>query len=171
MLYIGVIGANECTQEIYSIAEKVGSLIAEKSAVLVCGGRMGVMEAASKGAKKSNGKTIGILPGLNRNEANDYIDYPIATGIGQARNLIVVLNSDAIIAVGGEFGTLSEIALALKHGIPVVALNSWSLEKIYDGKEIDNFLRVDKAEEAVMKAFELAQKKSHKKRFNHGRST
>jgi len=159
MLYIGVIGANECNQKIYDIAEKVGSLIAEKSAVLVCGGRMGVMEAASKGAKKSNGKTIGILPGLNRNEANGYIDYPIASGIGQSRNLIVVLNSDAIIAVGGEFGTLSEIALALKHGIPVVALHSWSLEKIYDGKEPIQFFPVDTAEEAAIKAFELAQKK------------
>lgn len=159
MLYIGVIGANECSQKIYDVAEKVGSLIAEKSAVLVCGGRMGVMEAASKGAKKSKGKTIGILPGLYRNEANDYIDYPIATGIGQARNLIVVLNSDAIIAVGGEFGTLSEIALALKHGIPVVALHSWSLEKIYDGKETVQFFPVGTAEEAVIKAFELAQKK------------
>ncbi len=166
MLYIGVIGANECNQKIYDIAEKVGSLIAKKSAVLVCGGRMGVMEAASKGAKKSNGKTIGILPGLNRNEANDYIDYPIATGIGQARNLIVVLNSDAIIAVGGEFGTLSEIALALKHGIPVVALNSWSLEKIYDGKETVHFSPVNNAEEAVIKAFELAQKKENIKEIS-----
>jgi uncharacterized protein (TIGR00725 family) len=145
--------------QVYNIAEKVGSLIAGKSAVLVCGGRMGVMEAASKGAKKSNGKAISILPGLNRNVVNDYIDYPIATGIWQGRNLIVVLNSDAIIAIGGEFGTLSEVALALKHGIPVVTIHSWSLEKIYDGKENVHFFPVNKAEEAVIKAFELAQKK------------
>jgi len=159
MLYIGVIGANECNQKIYNIAERVGNLIAEKSAVLVCGGRGGVMEAAAKGARKSKGKTIGILPGLNRNEANDYIDYPIATGIGQARNLVVVLNSDAIIAVGGEYGTLSEIALALKHGISVVAVGSWALEKICDDKDTNNFFPVNTAEEAVQRAFELAQQK------------
>lgn len=159
MLSIGVIGANECNQEIYNLAERVGSLIAEKSAALVCGGRRGVMEAAAKGAKKFKGKTIGILPGLNRNEANNFIDYPIVTGIGQARNLIVVLNSDAIIAIGGEYGTLSEIALALKHGISVVALSSWALEKICDEKGMNNFFPVNTAEEAVHKAFNLAQQK------------
>lgn len=165
IMNIGVIGANECNQEIYNIAERVGNLIAEKSATLVCGGRGGVMEAAAKGAKKFKGRTIGILPGLNQNEANDFIDYPIATGIGQARNLIVVLNSDAIIAVGGEYGTLSEIALALKHGISVVALGSWALEKICDEKDINNFFPVDTAEEAVHKAFDLAQQKKDLKKI------
>jgi hypothetical protein len=157
---IGVIGNSVCSRETYEKAVKIGSLIARKGAALVCGGRSGVMEGAAEGTLKNDGTTIGILPGLNRHEANQFIKYPVATGIGQARNLVVVLNSDAVIAVEGEYGTLSEMALALKHGISVVSLNSWALDKISLDQNIDQlFFSVDTAEEAVEKACELAEKR------------
>ena len=153
VIYIGVAGGNTCPSKVYILAEQVGTLIAKARATLVCGGKMGVMEAATKGAKKSGGVTIGILPSARREEANDFIDYPICTGLGQARNLLVVLNSDVLIAIGGEYGTLSEIALALKHNIPVVSLDSWELDKIYD--KMDDFHQAKTAKEAVDLALEL----------------
>lgn len=155
-MYIGVIGGSRCDKETYQQAKKVGSLIAQNNAALICGGRGGVMQAAAEGAAEQGGTTIGILPGLNKEEANPFIKIPIATGIGQARNLVVVLNSDVVIAVGGEFGTLSEIALALKHGIKVVSLGSWSLDQISADIGTENlFFSVSSAEEAVEKAFDL----------------
>lgn len=153
-LYIGVVGENDCSEEIYIIAEKVGYKIAESGSILVCGGKSGVMEATAKGVKKNGGTTIGILPSSTKEEANDFIDFPICTGLGQARNLLVVLNCDVLIAIGGEYGTLSEIALALKHNIPVVSLNSWSLDKIYS--EIKNFYQTKTPEEAVERALKLS---------------
>lgn len=107
------------------------------------------MEAAAKGAQAGGGIAIGILPGFSRSEANPFIQYPICTGLGQARNLLVVLNSNVLIAVGGEFGTLSEIALALKHGIPVIGLRSWGIEKLFDNAEEQGFYPVATAAEAV----------------------
>ncbi len=124
---ISVIGGAEGEPEILRDAEAVGRGIAEAGAVLVCGGRTGVMEAASKGASEAGGSVVGILPTLSPADANPYVDYAVATGIGEARNLAVVASGDAIIAIGGEWGTLSEIAHARKLGRSVVAIQSWTL--------------------------------------------
>jgi uncharacterized protein (TIGR00725 family) len=129
---IGVIGESEATEENYSYAYEVGKLIGKSGAALVCGGLSGVMEAACKGAKETGGLTIGILPMLEKGGANPYVDIPIPTGIGYARNVIVVRSSDAIIAVGGKYGTLSELGFALDGGVPVIGLNTWRL-KDYKG--------------------------------------
>ena len=121
-MFVGVIGASRCDEELYRIAERVGELLAERGCVIVNGGLGGVMEASAKGAKKKNGLTVGILPGGSRREANPYIDIAIATNMGHARNVIIAHTCDALIAVGGEYGTLSEIAIALKLGKKVVAI-------------------------------------------------
>ncbi|HZK49650.1 MAG TPA: TIGR00725 family protein [Thermoleophilia bacterium] len=128
-LYISVIGAGQATAQEYAVAEEVGRLVAEAGAVLVCGGLGGVMAAAARGAKEAGGRTLGILPGHDRSEANDYLDMVVTTGMGHARNLAVVSSGDAVIAVGGEFGTLSEIGLAAKVHRPVVVLNGWRLQR------------------------------------------
>jgi uncharacterized protein (TIGR00725 family) len=124
---ISVIGAAEGDQEILGDAEEVGRRIAEAGAVLVCGGRTGVMEAASRGAAEAGGTVVGILPTLSPADANPYVTHAVATGIGAARNLAVVASGAAVIAVGGEWGTLSEIAHARKLRRPVVAIQSWTL--------------------------------------------
>jgi hypothetical protein len=119
---IGVIGSGEADSKLYQLAEEVGREIARAGAVLICGGLGGVMEACAKGAKKQGGITVGILPGMDRDEANEFIDIKIVTAMSHARNAIIARSADALIAVGGEFGTLSEIALGLKMGRPVVIL-------------------------------------------------
>jgi uncharacterized protein (TIGR00725 family) len=124
---ISVIGAAQGEEEILGDAEEVGRRLAEAGAVLVCGGRTGVMEAASKGATGAGGTVVGVLPSVSTDDANPYVTHAIATGIGQARNLTVVASGPAVIAVGGEWGTLSEIAFARKLGRPVVAIQSWIL--------------------------------------------
>lgn len=125
---IAVCGPNEPNAEEIALAEQVGALIGHAGYPLVCGGRGGVMAAACRGAKAAGGVTIGILPSYDPTEANEWVDYPIPTGLGHARNAVVVASGEAIIAVGGGFGTLSEIALALKLGKPVIALGSWELD-------------------------------------------
>jgi uncharacterized protein (TIGR00725 family) len=125
---ISVIGAGQGEEELLRDAEEVGRRIAEAGAVLVCGGRTGVMEAASKGASEAGGTVVGILPTLSPGEANPYVTHVVATGIGEARNLAVVASGAAVIAVGGEWGTLSEIADARKIGRPVIAMQSWTLQ-------------------------------------------
>ncbi len=109
-------------------AEAVGRAVAEAGAVLVCGGLGGVMEAACRGAHAGGGLTVGILPGRDRGEANGHVDVAIPTGLGEARNVLVVRSADAVVALAGEFGTLSEIAFALQAGIPVVGLDTWELD-------------------------------------------
>jgi uncharacterized protein (TIGR00725 family) len=146
-MIVSVIGAGSCSPDIYKTAEKVGSLIAQRGAVLVTGGLFGVMEAASKGARDAGGITVGILPGSEKNEANKYVMIPITTGLSHARNVIVVRSSDVVIAVSGEYGTLSEIAIALKLGKPVVGIQTW--------ENIEGVISVATPEEAVNKAFEL----------------
>ena len=128
-MLISVIGESKATDQNYSIAKKVGVLIARSGATLVCGGLDGVMEAACKGAKSAGGSTIGILPGLSKNEANQWIDIPICTGLGDARNIVVVRTGSAVIAIGGAYGTLSEIGHALSDGKPIFALNSWEITR------------------------------------------
>jgi uncharacterized protein (TIGR00725 family) len=124
-------------------AEEVGRLLAERGAMVVCGGLGGVMEAACRGARAGGGTTIGILPGLSRSDANPFVDVVIPTGLGEARNALVVRAADAVIALGGGYGTLSEIALALKAGKRVVGLGTW---------EIEGVLAVEDAEAAVAAA-------------------
>jgi uncharacterized protein (TIGR00725 family) len=124
---VSVIGASEGEAEVLRDAEEVGRRIAEGGAVLVCGGLTGVMEAASRGAAEAGGTVVAVLPTLEPADANPYVTYAVATGTGHARNLAVVASGDAVIAVGGEWGTLSEIAFARKLDRPVVALDSWPL--------------------------------------------
>lgn len=143
---IAVIGAGIADEPILKIAEEVGRLIARRKAILICGGLGGVMEAAARGAKSEGGLTVGILPQLHKNEANPYIDIPVATGFGEGRNVIIARTADAMVAVGGEYGTLSEIAFGLKMGKPVIGVNTW---------DIRGLIRAKDAEEAVQKTFEL----------------
>jgi uncharacterized protein (TIGR00725 family) len=154
-MYIGVIGQSQCNEQIASMAEEVGRLIAQGGAVLVCGGMGGVMEAASRGAREAGGLTVGILPGLARSEANPYISVAIPTGLGAARNLLVVRSSDVLIAISGGYGTLTEIAFALHFNKHVIGLDTWELNR--DGKSINNIIMVKTAGEAVSRAFELGR--------------
>jgi hypothetical protein len=126
-LQIGVLGASACKPDIEELAYQVGAEIARQGAVLLCGGLGGVMEAAARGAREHGGTTVGILPGLSAEEANPFIDLRIVTHIGHARNVVLVRSSDAVIAVSGGYGTLSEIAIALKIGIPCIGLRTWDL--------------------------------------------
>jgi len=143
---IAVIGGRRTEKALLSEAEEAGRLIARRGATLVCGGLGGVMEAASKGAKSEGGLTVGILPHNDSKEANQYIDFPVATGLGIGRNVIIARTADALIAVGGEYGTLSEIAFALQMGKPVVGIKTWDIKGV---------ISVENAGEAVNKVFEL----------------
>jgi uncharacterized protein (TIGR00725 family) len=154
---ISVCGPNDATQEEYATAIEVGRGIAESGHALVCGGRGGVMEAAARGAKSAGGATIGILPEYDARIANQYIDYPIPTGLGHARNAVVVASGDAIIAIGGGFGTLSEIGLALKMGKRVVHIGSWELDtdRLQRFSDPDaSYLQATSAEDAVRLALD-----------------
>jgi uncharacterized protein (TIGR00725 family) len=126
-------------------AEPVGRLLAERGAVLVCGGLGGAMEAACRGAKAAGGTTVGVLPGLDRGEAGAYVDVALPTGLGQGRNVVIVHAADVLIAVGGGYGTLSEIALALRAGKPVIGLDTWDIEGV---------VSADSPEAAVAAAFD-----------------
>jgi hypothetical protein len=130
-LQLAVVGAASCGERLRRLAEDTGREIARAGAVLLTGGRGGVMEAAMRGARQAGGLTVGILPGAGADESppNDAVEVAVFTGIGQARNQVLVLSAAAVIAVGGGWGTLSEIALALKHGVPVVTLRSWQLAR------------------------------------------
>jgi hypothetical protein len=125
--YIAVVGPAEPDAETYALAVEVGRLIAERGAVVVCGGLGGVMEAAAQGASQAGGSSLGILPGADRAQANRHVTMAIATGLGELRNALVVRCSDAVLAVGGSWGTLSEVALAQRLGRPVVSLRGWSV--------------------------------------------
>ena len=126
-LIIAVIGGDSPPPSAAAQAEEVGRLLAERGAVVVCGGRRGVMEAVCRGAKSAGGVTIGVMPGDDPRAANDWVDYPVMTGMSYARNVIVVKSGRAVIAVDGAYGTLSEIAHALAEGTPVVGLDTWDM--------------------------------------------
>jgi uncharacterized protein (TIGR00725 family) len=147
---ISVIGASEGSAELLGVAESVGREIAEAGAVLVCGGRTGVMEAASKGAADAGGIVVGILPTLSTDDANPYVTYAVATGTGHARNLAVVASGEAVIAIGGEWGTLSEIAFARRLGKRVTAIESWTLQN-HAGTDL-GIVEADTPEDAVRSA-------------------
>ncbi len=145
--YVSVVGPGTASEELYEKARQIGRLAAERGATVVCGGRSGVMEAAARGAAEAGGTAIGILPEEDRGSANEYLTHSVATGTGHARNLAVVCSGDVVIAVGGEYGTLSEIGLALKVGRPVVALESWDLD--------EHVTAASSPQEAVAAAFGL----------------
>ncbi len=126
---IAIIGGGQCSPETAKLAEDVGRGLAKRGAVLICGGLGGVMEAACRGASAEGGMTIGILPGESRRSANPYVQIPIVTGMGHARNVAVVKSAQAVIAIDGSYGTLSEIGHALQNGIPVIGLGTWSLSR------------------------------------------
>ncbi len=153
VLKISVIGGNQCNTEVSRLAYEVGKEIANNRALLVCGGLGGVMEAACKGAKEAGGITIGILPGEDEKSANSYVDIKIPTGLGYARNVLVVKTGHAVIAIDGSTGTLSEIAHALNYNKPVIGLFTWNLEKCYDstGKPL-KILSADSPDAAVQMA-------------------
>ncbi len=151
---IAVIGGSEPSPEEARLAEEVGRELGKQGATLVCGGLSGVMEAACRGASSEGGLTIGILPGDSSKTANPYVQIPIVTGIGYARNVAVVKSAQAVIAVGGSYGTLSEIAYALSSGIPVIGLNTWSLSR--NGQQDNSIIPAQTAAEAVNKALDLA---------------
>jgi len=150
--FISVIGASKCSAKEARLAEDVGRELARRGAVLICGGLTGIMEAACRGARAEGGLTVGILPGNNRNDANQYVSIPILTGIGYARNSIVARSGQAVIAIGGRYGTLSEIAYALQDKIPVIGLGTWVLAT---SKAKDESIIIAKdASDAVDKAIE-----------------
>lgn len=156
-MIIAVVGGGICSKEEASIAEAVGRELAGRGAMLVCGGLGGVMEAACRGAKAAGGTTIGILPGYSRHDANRYVDIPIVTGLGEARNSLVVRTGQAVIAIGGEYGTLSEIAYALKLGVPVIGVRTWRLSRP-GSAPLKEIIEVDTPVEAVNRALSMAGK-------------
>lgn len=161
-MLISVIGGNEAPPELLALAEEVGRLLAREGCTVICGGRRGIMEAVCRGARAEGGHTIGILPGADRSDMNPYVEFPIVTGIGFARNPIVVLSGDAVIAIGGAYGTLSEIAHALTFGVPVVGVRTWRFSR--DGREEDGLVRAETAEEAVRRALAAASARQQRER-------
>ncbi len=149
---VAVVGGGVCSAQEATAAEAVGRRLAEAGAILICGGLGGVMAAACRGARSAGGLTIGVLPGFHASEANPYVDIPIVTGMGEARNVVIVRTAWAVIAVGGEFGTLSEIAFALKLGRPVVGLETWELAKA--GRPSDAIIKAKTPDEAVRLALD-----------------
>jgi len=154
--YISVIGAGQASDDEVAAAEEIGRLLAEAGAVLICGGLGGVMDAAARACGSAGGISVGILPGDDRTHGSPHLTVRISTGVGEARNAIVARAADAVIAVGGEFGTLSEIALALKMGKPVVGLGTWSLD--LEGLPGDPLQRADDPADAVARALDAAER-------------
>lgn len=145
-IVIAVIGGGVCAESDYELARQVGALIAQTGAILVCGGLGGVMEAASRGAAEAGGEVLGILPGHEKSSANRYVTLPLPTGLSEARNVLVVNSADAVIALNGEYGTMSEIALALRSGKRVVSLGGWDISS--------QIIKAASPEEAVRLALE-----------------
>lgn len=143
--YIAVVGASKATEQDMEDAEAVGRLLGERGAYIVCGGRGGVMAAASRGCHEAGGTVIGMLPGDYRSDANEWVSVAIPTGLGELRNGLIVRTADAMIAVGGSYGTLSEVALGLQAGLKVFGLHTWA---------IDGITAVDSPQIAVDRALE-----------------
>lgn len=157
---VAVVGPGVGDDALMAVAEQVGAELAHSGVGVVCGGLGGVMEAACRGAKTRGGLTVGVLPGTDRAAANPFVDVAVPTGFGEARNTLVVRAAVAVIAVGGEYGTLTEIAFALKTGTPVVGLSTWQLAK--DGRSRDAFPTARDATEAVGQALALAGVAGHR---------
>ena len=155
VVYVGVCGPDPAPPDVAAVAEEVGRLLAHEGAVVVCGGLGGTMEAVARGASGAGGTVVGILPGASRGQGNDFLTVAIPTGMGEMRNALVVRASDVVIAVAGEFGTLSEIAFALKTGTPVIGLRTWELSKP-EREVADPIVRASDPHEAVRAALQLA---------------
>jgi uncharacterized protein (TIGR00725 family) len=146
-LHIAVVGPGKPSAGEYETAQEVGAALAEQGVVVVCGGLGGVMEAACRGAKAAGGATVGILPGTREEDANEWVDLPLPTGLGEARNAIIVRVAAGVVAIGGGYGTLSEIAFALRAAKPVVGIGTWEIAR---GGEPDTaIVRATDAREAV----------------------
>lgn len=145
---IAVVGANKCSKKLRDMAAEVGRYVAENGGVIVCGGLGGIMEGAARGAREANGVTIGILPSDNKDDANEYIDLVIPSGLGEARNILVIRTADAVVAFPGKYGTLSEMAFALQMGKPLVSVSAWNLG--------DEVVQAETPVEAARLAMELA---------------
>lgn len=159
---VAIFGPGHPTREEYNLAAEVGRRLAEHGVTVVCGGLYGVMEAACMGAKEAGGRTVGLLRTYNRYDANAYVDVVIPTGLGDGRNVLVATAGEAAIAIGGRLGTLAEIALALKHGLPVVGLKTWKLDR---DTLFDRLLpHASSAEEAVAMAIRMANEKADERR-------
>ncbi|HEX2274438.1 MAG TPA: TIGR00725 family protein [Acidimicrobiales bacterium] len=156
--YVAVVGGGTAERRVDEAAEAVGRGLARRGAVVVCGGLGGVMEAACRGARAEGGTTLGILPGVDRRDANPFVDVAVPTGMGEARNALVVRAADAVVAVAGEFGTLSEIAFALRLDKPVVGLWTWELARA--GQAVDAIVRVEDPDHAAERAVALARTRS-----------
>jgi uncharacterized protein (TIGR00725 family) len=156
---ISVIGGEACGPEALTIAEAVGREIARRGATLVCGGRGGVMEAACRGARAAGGHTIGIMPGRDPVESppNSYVEFPVFSGLGFARNIMVVLSGEAVIAIDGSYGTLSEISYALIHKVPLIGIDTWDFD--YHGFDDGGIVRESDPTKAVEKAIALAEER------------
>jgi uncharacterized protein (TIGR00725 family) len=161
-MIIAVIGGEEASPEVARLAEEVGRELARRGCALVCGGGAGVMEAACRGARAEGGHTIGILPGHNAAESppNEYVEFPIFTGLGYARNSMVVLSAQAVIAIDGAYGTLSEIAYAFIHEVPIIGLDTWHFS--YPGHDAERMPRAKDAADAAQKAIAAAEKRSRR---------
>lgn len=143
---VSVIGGHSCNKEVEQIAQNLGKNLAKVVDILVCGGLSGTMKAVCQGFKAGGGLTIGIIPSYDKNDANPYIDIVIPTGLGLARNVLVIKSADVVVALPGEMGTLSEVAYCLQFGIPVISLNSWDIKSV---------IKVETVDEAVDKVREL----------------
>jgi uncharacterized protein (TIGR00725 family) len=152
--YIGVAGASRPEEPLLALAETLGRRLAEAGATVLCGGGGGVMTAVARGAVEAGGTTVGLLPGADRAEANPHLTVALPTGLGEGRNLLLVRASDALVAVGGGYGTLSEIALALRTGVPVIGLATWGLTLA--SRPVAAFPLVETPEEAARLAMEAA---------------
>ena len=144
---ISVIGGRQCNYEVEQIAQELGKKLSKVVGYLACGGLSGTMKAVCAGFKAGGGVTIGILPGYDKKDANEFVDIPLPTGMGLARNVLVVKVAEAVIALPGEAGTLSEIAYCLQFGIPVVCLNSWDIPGVIKAKTVDE--AIEKVKELI----------------------
>jgi len=144
---VSVIGRHSCTKEVEQIAQDLGKNLAKVVNILVCGGLSGTMKAVCSGFKAAGGLTIGVLPGYDKNDANAFVDISIPTGMGLARNVLVVKSADVVVALPGQMGTLSEIAYCLQFGIPVISLNSWDIKGVIKVKTVDE--AIDKVREIL----------------------
>jgi uncharacterized protein (TIGR00725 family) len=153
--YIGVAGASQPDASLVALAERLGRQLARAGAIVLCGGGTGVMTAVCRGARAEGGTTVGLLPGTERSSGNPYLTVALPTGLDQGRNLLLVRASDALVAVGGGFGTLSEIALALRTGVPVVGLATWGLTLA--GRPVAAFAVVETPEEAAQLALDAVR--------------
>ncbi|HEX2050242.1 MAG TPA: TIGR00725 family protein [Actinomycetota bacterium] len=153
--YVAVVGGSNPSDDELGAAHAIGYELARRGALVVCGGLSGVMEAVCAGAKEGGGTTVGLLPGDDRAAANRFVDVALATGLGEARNTIVARAVDVVVAVGGEFGTLSEIAFALRAGTPVVGLGTWELRR--RGRPVDAIVAASSPRDAVETALRLAR--------------